>query len=81
MTGNVNVDPSSRYVLTLQTQAKTAEALPADALPCPYCTHRGRIFQHIDQLYDHALVDHSSRFHALEPAQARAHLQDAALRM
>ncbi|KAF1961918.1 hypothetical protein CC80DRAFT_199924 [Byssothecium circinans] len=79
MTGNVDIH--SKWVTALRTQAKTAEAPPTDALPCPYCPHQGRIFQDIGQLYSHAQVEHASRFESMTPEQARAQLQDAALRI
>ncbi|KAF2634306.1 hypothetical protein P280DRAFT_371236, partial [Massarina eburnea CBS 473.64] len=47
---------------------------------CPYCTQEGRIFQNSDQIFDHANVEHRSRFESMEPEQARAQL-DAALLM
>ncbi|CAI6334507.1 unnamed protein product [Periconia digitata] len=77
---STHVDHPSRYVTALLTQAKTAEAIPSDALPCPYC-HHGRIFQSIDQLFAHAKSDHAPRLTSLDPQHARAHLQEAALRI
>ncbi|KAF2676676.1 hypothetical protein K458DRAFT_396712 [Lentithecium fluviatile CBS 122367] len=71
----------TRYVTALQKQTRTAEPPPSDALSCPYCSHRGRIFQTESQLFDHATVDHASIVQAMEPDQARAQLRDAALRM
>ncbi|KAF2803996.1 uncharacterized protein BDZ99DRAFT_426165 [Mytilinidion resinicola] len=44
----------SKYTQALRTQAKTAVA---QELSCPYCS--GRIFQNDDQLWDHAVSDHS----------------------
>ncbi|KAF1967763.1 hypothetical protein BU23DRAFT_482364 [Bimuria novae-zelandiae CBS 107.79] len=76
-----NVDIHSRWVTALRTQAKTAEAPPTDALPCPYCGHSGRIFQSVDQLLSHTRVEHPSLLEALHPEAARALVRDAALRM
>ncbi|PVH98421.1 hypothetical protein DM02DRAFT_531208 [Periconia macrospinosa] len=63
------------------TQAKTADASPTDALLCPYCAHQGRIFQSFDQLVSHATVEHAAYFTSVNPQDARAQLQEAALRM
>ncbi|KAJ4298131.1 hypothetical protein N0V90_006030 [Kalmusia sp. IMI 367209] len=76
-----NVDFHSRWVNALRTQAKTADAAPTDALHCPYCSHSGRIFQGVDQLFSHVNVEHASDLRALDPETARAQVRDAALRM
>jgi hypothetical protein len=76
-----NVDIHSRFVNALRTQAKTADALPSDALPCPHCSHQGRIFQNIDQLYSHAKVEHASLLQGLDPARVRAQLKEEALKV
>ncbi|KAJ4355819.1 uncharacterized protein N0V89_003840 [Didymosphaeria variabile] len=75
-----NVDIHSRWVTALRTQAKTVDAPPTDALSCPYCEHSGRIFQSLDQLVNHANVEHASVLEA-NPETARAQVRDAALRM
>lgn len=76
-----NVDIHSRYVAALRTQAKTAEAATTDAWPCPYCSHHGRIFQTADQLFSHATVEHAPVVQAMDPAQARAQVREAALKL
>lgn len=76
-----NVDIHARFVNALRTQAKTADAPPPDALPCPYCSHQGRIFQSENQLFSHVKVEHASLLQAVHPSHARAHVRDAALRV
>ncbi|KAF2791200.1 hypothetical protein K505DRAFT_249485 [Melanomma pulvis-pyrius CBS 109.77] len=76
-----NVDLQARWVNALRTQAKTAEATPPGTLPCPYCSHQGRIFQNLDQLFDHATVEHASILHPMETGQARARVRSDALRI
>jgi hypothetical protein len=78
-----NVDLEARYVEALRTQPKSADAPLSDALPCPYCSHQGRIFQTVDQLFAHAKVDHAAVLQALQldPARARAHVMDASMKM
>lgn len=68
MTGNV--DLHTRYVTALRMQ-KTAES-PSDALPCPWCSHNGRMFRSDDQFLDHVNVEHASILQSM---------RDAALRM
>ena len=70
----------SRFVHALRTQGK-AEYPLTSALPCPYPGHHGRIFQSVDQLFDHAKAEHKSEIAALEPRQARAQLKEAALKL
>jgi hypothetical protein len=72
-----NVDVHSRWVTALRTQAKTAESPSAEALPCPYCSGT-RIFQSTNQLYDHTKLEHASILQAMDPAQARARVLEAA---
>ncbi|KAF2864714.1 hypothetical protein BDV95DRAFT_508584 [Massariosphaeria phaeospora] len=81
MTGNASLDIHSRFVTALRTQAKTAEAPPSDALPCPHCKNHARIFQTLEQLFSHAKAEHAAMLQAVEPAQARAQLRDAALKL
>lgn len=76
-----NVDIHSRWVNALRTQAKTADAPPTDALPCPYCHHSGRIFQTLDQLFSHTKVEHASLVEVFDPKMAREQVRVAALRM
>ncbi|KAL5434023.1 hypothetical protein PMIN06_011513 [Paraphaeosphaeria minitans] len=76
-----NVDSNSRWVTALRTQPKTVDALPQDALSCPYCENNGRIFQTLDQLYSHAKVEHASLLDTMDPETARTQVQDASLRM
>jgi hypothetical protein len=73
-----NVDIQARFVNALRTQAKTAEA---DSLPCPYCTHQGRIFQNIDQLLSHAKLEHAPILQAMETGQTRTQVRNAALKL
>ncbi|CAO2651489.1 Nn.00g040590.m01.CDS01 [Neocucurbitaria sp. VM-36] len=70
----------SRFVHALRTQGK-AEYPLTSALPCPYPGHHGRIFQTVDQLFDHAKTEHHSEIANLEPRQARAQLKEAALKL
>ncbi|KAF1847404.1 uncharacterized protein K460DRAFT_57815 [Cucurbitaria berberidis CBS 394.84] len=70
----------SRFVNALRTQGK-AEYPLANALPCPYPGHHGRIFQSVDQLFDHAKAEHNAEIGSLEPRQARAQLREAALKL
>ena len=76
-----SVDIQARFVNALRTQAKTADATPPNALPCPYCSHEGRIFQNLDQLFSHAKVEHTAVVQAMEPSQARAQVRSAALEL
>ncbi|KAL5423574.1 hypothetical protein PMIN04_003839 [Paraphaeosphaeria minitans] len=76
-----NVDIHSRWVTALRTQAKTVDAPPPEALPCPYCEHSGRMFQTVGQLYSHAKVEHTSLLDTMDPDTACAQLQRAALQM
>lgn len=73
-------DTEFRYVNVLRNQGNKPEAL-SGALPCPFPGHQGRIFQHINQLVDHAKTEHSSEIEGLEPRQARAFLKEAASRL
>jgi hypothetical protein len=76
-----NVDIQSRFVNALRTQAKTAETTQSNPLPCPYCTHQGRIFQNIDQLFNHAKVEHASILQTMETGQARVQVRNAAMKL
>lgn len=77
-----HVDIHAPFVNALRTQAKTVDKQQSDALPCPYCTHQGRIFQTIDQLFDHAKVEHASLLQSMgKPNQARAQLRDEAMKL
>ena len=69
------------FVNALRTQAKTADALPSDAFPCPYCSHQGRIFQNLDQLYDHAKIEHTSSLKTKDVVRARAQLKEESLKV
>jgi hypothetical protein len=74
-----NVDIHSKFVHALRTQGKTEWSLNG-ALPCPY-GHHGRMFQSLDQLYDHAKTEHESQFTDLKPSQIREQLKDAVIRL
>jgi hypothetical protein len=76
-----NVDIQARFVNALRTQAKTADGPHSESLPCPFCTHQGRIFQNLDQLLSHAQVEHAAVLQAMEPSQARAQLREEALKV
>jgi hypothetical protein len=76
-TGNVL---QSKFANALRTQGK-AEYTLSGALPCPYPGHHGRIFQSVDQLYDHAKAEHASKIAEFKPSQARERLKDAALKL
>ena len=71
---------STRWANALRTQAKTTEAPPTDAMLCPYCNHEGRIFQSIDQLFNHVNADHASHFQRVDPDRIRDQLQQDVLR-
>jgi hypothetical protein len=70
----------SRFINALRTQGKADPALTGGALQCPYPGHHGRMFQSLDQLFDHAKAEHASQLHK-EPRQARAQLKEAALKL
>lgn len=70
-------DVGSRYVTALRTQSK-ADAR-AGTLPCPFADHQGRIFQNINQLFDHVKAEHSSEIEGVESRVARSRLKEAAL--
>ena len=70
----------SRFVNALRTQGK-AEYPISSALPCPYPGHQGRIFQTVDQLFDHAKAEHTSDIEGIDPRQAREQLKEAALKL
>jgi hypothetical protein len=74
------VDIQSKFVNALRTQAKAEYPLSA-ALPCPFPGDHGRIFQSVDQLYDHAKSAHASEMAAFKPGQARDKLREAALKL
>jgi hypothetical protein len=76
-TGNVL---QSKFANALRTQGK-AEYPLSGALPCPYPGHHGRMFQSVDQLYDHAKAEHASQIATFKPSQARERLRDAALKL
>jgi hypothetical protein len=71
-----NIDIQSKFVHVLLTLDK-AEC----ALPCPYPCHHGRIFQSVDQLYDHAKAEHAAQLASLKLSQAREKLRDKALKL
>jgi hypothetical protein len=73
------VDIHSKFVHALRTQGKTEWPLNG-ALPCPY-GHPGRMFQSLDQLYDHAKTEHESQFSGFKPSQIRDQLKDAVIRL
>jgi hypothetical protein len=75
-----NVDIHSKYISVLRNQAK-AEYPLSGALPCPYPGHHGRMFQSVDQLYDHAKAEHAAQLANFKPSQAREKLRDAALEL
>ncbi|KAH8704679.1 hypothetical protein GQ44DRAFT_629914 [Phaeosphaeriaceae sp. PMI808] len=79
-TNTGNIDIQSKFVKALRTQGK-AEYPLSGALPCPYPGHHGRMFQSVDQLYDHAKTEHAAQIANLKPAQAREKLKDAALKL
>jgi hypothetical protein len=70
----------SKFANALRTQSNAEYPLSV-ALPCPYPGHPGRMFQSIDQLYDHAKAEHASEIITLKPSQARGRLRDAALKL
>jgi hypothetical protein len=73
----------SKFVYALRTQVGTqgnTEWPLNDALPCPY-GHHGRMFQNLDQLYDHAKTEHESQFSGFKPSQIREQLKDAVIRL
>jgi hypothetical protein len=76
-TGNVF---QSKFANALRAQRKAEYPLGC-ALPCPYPGHHGRMFQSVDQLYDHAKAEHASQFATFKPSQARERLRDAALKL
>jgi hypothetical protein len=61
------------FVNNLRTQGKF-EYQSGDALPCPYPGHHGRMFQSLDQLYDHAVNE-------LHPSNILRGLEEAKLRV
>ncbi|KAH7076133.1 hypothetical protein FB567DRAFT_608774 [Paraphoma chrysanthemicola] len=73
-----NVDIQSKFVNALRTQ-KTEIPL-SGALPCPF-GHHGRMFQSVEQLYDHAKTEHASHIANLKPSQAKEKLKLAALEL
>lgn len=75
-----NTDIQSKFIHALRTQGK-AEYPLSGALPCPYPGHHGRIFQSVDQLYDHAKAEHAAQLANLKPSQAREKLRDEALKL
>ncbi|KAF2270250.1 hypothetical protein CC78DRAFT_196553 [Lojkania enalia] len=78
---NPNADIHARYVNTLRTQAKTTDTQRSDSFPCPYCAHQGRIFQNLDQLFDHVNIDHASRMQGMETSRARVQIREDALQL
>jgi hypothetical protein len=67
----------SKFVNALRTQAKTDYPLTG-TLTCPYSSGcQGRIFQNLEQLYNHAKTDHSRQIEGLDPNQARDQLKNA----
>jgi hypothetical protein len=78
-----HVDLEARYVEALRTQPKTADAPRSSALPCPYCTHQGRMFQTPSQVYNHVELEHAADLQALrlEPARKYAHVMDQSMKM
>jgi hypothetical protein len=75
-----NVDIQSKFVNALRTQGK-AEIPFSGALPCPYAGHNGRMFQSVEQLYDHAKTEHALQLASFKPGQARERLREAALKL
>ncbi|KAF2030790.1 hypothetical protein EK21DRAFT_100265 [Setomelanomma holmii] len=70
----------SKFVNALRTQGKSESQLP-DVITCPYPGHHGRIFQNIDQLYDHMRTEHARQIENLKPKQAREFLRDELLKL
>ncbi|KAH8698017.1 hypothetical protein GQ44DRAFT_779325 [Phaeosphaeriaceae sp. PMI808] len=79
-TNTGNIDIQSKFVKALRTQGKAEYSL-SRALPCPYPGHHGRMFQSVNQLYNHAKTEHAAQIASLEPAQAREKLKNAALKL
>ncbi|KAF2185286.1 hypothetical protein K469DRAFT_750445 [Zopfia rhizophila CBS 207.26] len=77
----INADVASRYVQALRTQARTGEAPPTDALPCPYRSNNGRIFQSSHQLFNHVKVEHVSILQVMDPESARTQVGEATVRL
>ncbi|KAF2477583.1 uncharacterized protein BDR25DRAFT_320839 [Lindgomyces ingoldianus] len=76
-----NVESPTRYINALRTQPKI-DVSKSESLPCPYCSHQGRIFHNIDQLWDHATLEHRSTVESLgTPTKARSQVKDAALQI
>jgi hypothetical protein len=75
-----NIDIQSKFINALRNQGK-AEYPLSGALPCPYPGHHGRMFQSVDQLYDHAQTEHAAQLASFKPGQAREKLRDAALKL
>lgn len=74
------VDIQLKFVNALRTQGK-AEYPLSGALPCPFQCHHGRMFQSVDQLYEHAKADHYAQVASFKPGQARERLRDLALKL
>lgn len=76
------MDVQARFVNALRAQAKMAGEPQPEALPCPFCTHQGRLFQSVDQLFAHAKFEHTLLLEAMgEPNQARAQVKNEALKL
>lgn len=73
-----SINIQSRFIDALRTQPSHHKGEPrsASALSCPYCSHRGRVFQNLDQLWDHARTEHNSEFNGLASPRARDKLDN-----
>ncbi|KAH7374273.1 hypothetical protein BKA66DRAFT_422608 [Pyrenochaeta sp. MPI-SDFR-AT-0127] len=76
---NTGDNVQSRFITALRTQK--GDYPPTSALPCPYPGHHGRIFQNVDQLFDHVKGEHSAEIAGIELRQARAEIKEAALKL
>jgi len=66
-------DVHSRWVQALKTQRPDDPS--HSVLGCPY-GHSGRIFQNLDQLYDHTRTEHAKEIEGLRPSQARDQIRE-----
>jgi hypothetical protein len=80
-----SVNIQSKFVNALRTQGNETHIPFSGALPCPYQGHHGRMFQDIDQLYDHAIHDGDhedwKHYKKLKKEQAIPMLLEAALKL
>jgi hypothetical protein len=75
-------DVQSRIANALRSQGKEIDIPISEALPCPYPGHLGRMFQGVEQLYEHHITDYDHRqWKRYDELKEKSMLREAALKL